>query len=369
MLANRTIVGTTCVVALVLGFARGQDQKPESPAPEAPAPVTEPVDQPPVVEVPPVALPPMERKYDKTGGFGGIGMPGGAGGLGGPGYSATWYPSQSVSGQPADFALVRQSLNVGVPVWRNGADAILLSAGVRNSLFSTDAILPDSGRPFPGNLWNVNFGLNYMHKFDNGWSSGVMTGFGSASDQPFHGIREMNVNVAAFLRIPVRNDRDSWLLSIFYSPVGNLNFPVPGVAYAWNPSETLHINIGLPFTLMWRPIEDLTINASYVPLTNINARATYKVFARLNVYGGYEFLNESYFLADRVNTTDRFMGFEQRVISGIRWDIWRNATFDLNAGFAFDRYYGEGKNQGSDLRDRVDIAPGAFLGGRLGVRF
>jgi hypothetical protein len=246
---------------------------------------------------------------------------------------------------------------------------MMLTAGVRNSLVFTDAILPDSRKPFPADLWSLNVGLNFMHQFENGWSGGLMTSFGSSSDQPFHSIHEMNGSVAGFLRVPARNDRDMWMFSVMYSPAGNLNFPIPGIAYVWNPHEDLRVSIGLPLSVMWRPVEDLTFNMSYVPLTNINARATYQVADRVHVYAGYEFLNESYFLADRIDKQDRFMGFEQRVIGGVRWGLWRYATADVNAGYAFDRYYGEGRNQGGSLTDRVDIAPGAFLGASLRLRY
>src|SRR5262249_37068685 len=112
-----------------------------------------------------------------------------------------------------------------------------------------------------------------------------------------------------------------------------------------------------------------TLDLSYFPLTNVHARATYRVAGGVHVYGGYEFLNESYFLADRADTRDRFLGFEQRLIGGVRWDLWRHATLDLSAGYAFDRFYGEGRNQGGSLHDRVDIAPGAFLGATFRVRY
>ena len=130
-------------------------------------------------------------------------------------------------------------------MWRDGGDVLMLSAGVRNSMFFTDAILPDSHRPFPNELWNVHLGTNYMHKFDNGWSGMLGINFGSASDKPFHSINEMNVGFMSFLQIPVWNDRDAWRFSLMYSPVGNLNFPIPGVAYLWNPSDTLHASIGI----------------------------------------------------------------------------------------------------------------------------
>ena len=103
-----------------------------------------------------------------------------------------------------------------------------------------------------------------------------------------------------------------------YAPAGNLNFPIPGVAYLWNPSDSLRVSLGLPFSVMWRPIDDLTINLMYVPLTNVNARATYRMLPAVQVFGGFEWLQEAYFLADRTDRTDRFLGYEKRLLGGVR---------------------------------------------------
>lgn len=290
-------------------------------------------------------------------------------GMGTPGYKATWYPSQAVSNTTGDLGLVRQNLSGAYPIWREAGDTVLLMAGVRNTLFFTDVLLPDTQRPFPKELWNISLGAMYLHKFENGWSGGISTTFGSASDKPFHSIYEMNVGFFGFLQIPVRNERDAWIFSVMYSPVGNLTFPIPGIAYSWKPSEDLHVNIGIPLSAMWRPVEDLTLTFSYIPIVNVNAHATYQLTKGLKIYTGFEWLNEAYFLADRADRKDRFLAFEKRLISGVRWDFWTHATLELNAGYAFDRYYGEGQNQISNLQDRVNIAPGAFVGANLLVRW
>jgi hypothetical protein len=85
----------------------------------------------------------LEGKNRPPMGGGGSPMVGGGGGA--PGYDVTWHPSQSLSSQPGDLGLVRQGLNVGVPLWHSaGGDMLMASVGVRNTLFSTNAILPDT---------------------------------------------------------------------------------------------------------------------------------------------------------------------------------------------------------------------------------
>jgi hypothetical protein len=349
---------TFAMVLLTAGFASGQEQPTAALSEGAPT-----------GEVPPPPRPPKDDAIlDALTGLGGRGGPGG---LGAPGYSVTWYPSRPTSPvtNGTDFGLVRQNLSAPVPLWRDGGDSVRMTVGVQNSLFFTDARLPDSGRAFPDELWNVRLGLNYAHRFDNGWALTVGGNVGSASDKPFHSIDEMNVGFMSSLRVPVWDGRDAWLFSLSYSPLGNLTFPIPGVAYQWNPSDELHVSIGLPLAVTWRPIEDLTLTASYVPLTNVNARATYRLAEQLSLYGGFVWAYEAYFLADRTDKNERFLGYEKRLIGGVSWGFWQQATLDLNAGYAFDRYYGFGQNKIGNLHDQLNVAPGAFIGANVRVRY
>jgi len=129
------------------------------------------------------------------------------------------------------------------------------------------------------------------------------------------------------------------------------------------------VSIGLPLSLFWQPTDDLTVNLSYVPLLNITARVTYRVAPHLRAFAGYEFANESYFLAGRADRQDRFFAFEQRLVSGVQWEPFDRVRFVANGGYAFGRRYGEGQAQFDSLRDRVDVRPGPFLGLHAGVRF
>jgi hypothetical protein len=328
------------------------------PAFSSPAPPT----QPTATADPPSPAETAKPKLD-SGAASGMLAPG----MGPPGYRAFWYPEQPVSGSDSHLGFVRQGLSVGAPIYKEGGDRVLLTAGVRHSLFFTDAILPDSGIPFPDQLWNVNVGILGTRQFDNGWSAGLSATFGSASDKPFHSIDEMNMGFFGFLRMPARNDRDAWIFSIMYSPVGNLNFPIPGIAYVWKPSDELNMTIGIPFFARWTPVEDLTLTFSYIPVVNLNAQAKYQLLDGWSVFGGFEWLNEAYFLADRIDRRERFLVFEKKLIAGVRWQCTPRAVVELNAGYAFDRYYGQGRNTISNLRDQLDVEPGAFVGISIGI--
>jgi predicted small lipoprotein YifL len=71
----------------------------------------------------------------------------------------------------------------------------------------------------------------------------------------------------------------------------------------------------------------------------------------------------TWYASATVSGQDADLGLIRQNLSG------RHATLDVNAGYAFDRYFGEGRNSGATLHDRVDVAPGAFLGATFRVRF
>jgi hypothetical protein len=300
--------------------------------------------------------------------LGGAGPGGGAGGP--PGYEVTWMPTRPVRDRSTELGYVRQSFNFGMPVWRgDNGNMVMTRVSVANTLFQTDAILPDTGRRFPQQLWNVNLSTNYLHRFDNGWTGMLLAGFGSASDKPFDSIDEVTATLGGFVTIPAAGGRDRWQLGAIYLYGGPVNFPLPVVSYTWNPTDRLRVNIGLPMSVNWRPNDEWELNLSYTPLLNINSRLTYTPRPGVQIYAGYEFVNESYLLADRVNQRDRFFGFEQRVVSGIRCQVRELLTIEANGGYAFGRSYGEGDNQWGTLRDRVNVRPGPFLSLRIGMRF
>jgi hypothetical protein len=229
-------------------------------------------------------------------------------------------------------------------------------------------ILPDTRQPFPDDLWSIRFGTAYRHLFDNGWIAGASVSFGSASDQPFHSIREMTAGVNAFLRVP-QGEHNAWLFSLNYSSNSELPFPVPGVAYVWQPSEQFRANIGLPFQLFYRPWEDLTLDFSYMLLTTIHARATYRVCRPVRIYGGFDWSNESYLLAGRINENDRFFYYDKRLTAGVQVILGKHACLDFSGGYVFDRFYFEGRSLSDSHQNRVDVGNGPFLAVQLQTRW
>lgn len=294
----------------------------------------------------------------------------GIGGFGGkPGYDVRGYFARQVSGQAADLSLIRQNLSVAVPLWREGSDTLLGNVRVRNLNVGTEAILPDSGQRFPENLWDIGFGLTGIRKFDNGWTAVLTGSIGSASDQPFHGLREMTLSVSGFLKVPAHREGDSWTFGLMYSPNGQLNFPIPLIRYDWNPSDQLNIGLGLPLSLRWKPTDEWRVDLSYVPLTTVNAKLTWLPSEQLSVYGGFEWDSEGYFLVERRERQDRFFYLEKRLVGGVRLGGFGPAAIEGFGGYAFDRSFGAGRSPLDYKYDEVGVASGPFLGARLSIRY
>jgi hypothetical protein len=276
-----------------------------------------------------------------------------------PMYRVTWFPTSNVSNQNTNITTVREDFSVGVPLYKGDWGLLGLTTSVHNEILDTHAVLPATGQPFPYQLWDVRFGLNYMYKFENGWSTGGTVTFGSASDRPFASLDELTASVVALLKIPV-GEHNAWLFSLMYSPTGELNFPLPGVAFYWQPSDTFNATIGVPFKIWWRPLEDLTVEASYMPLTTVKGKVSYHIWGGICLYTAYEMGNESYFLYNSPDSRDRFFYFDQRVVGGVKMEFGRQCILDLSSGYAFDRHYFEGRTS-SDTSNRVNVESGAFL--------
>jgi len=297
----------------------------------------------------------------------GTGMGDGSmGGMGGPSgrspFSAYAYfqPESNLQNQSGSFQVRGEGFSLGLPVSRGPKGIWILNTRVEHDAFETDASLPGSTQPFPEELWNINLGLMHIHPLDNGWTAGGMVSIGSASDKPFASIREMNANVLAFVKIPTR-ERDAWNLSLFYSPLGQLAFPIPGIAYAWLPSERFQMNIGLPFSLTYRPTDAISFDMSYLPLTNVNATVRWTPSELWTVYGGYQTHSQGYELAGRVDTQERLFNFDQRLSLGVRRTLGAGFAIDCSTAYLFDRSYFLNDSFFGDGAKQLQVDPGVQL--------
>ena len=276
-------------------------------------------------------------------------------------YRVFWAPDQPVRGQPTDLGLVREDFAVTAPVWQDPANELSFSARLRSEILNENATFPVSGERLPDDLWNIGFGGSYRHNFDNDWTAGAGVLIGSASDKPFHGWDEMNTGLNAFLRVP-HGDHDAWLFTLMYSPTAQIPFPIPGVAYAWAPSDQFRMNVGLPFQMTYRPTDDLTFSFSYMLLTTVHAQVAYHCWGPIRVYAGYDWENEAYLPADRPDTKDRLFSYDMRLSGGVQAALGGRWMLDFSSGYLFDRFYAFGNSSALSTQDRIDAGAGPFLG-------
>lgn len=269
---------------------------------------------------------------------------------------------EQVKDQNADFALFEESFSGSGLIWKDDVEDVRLSADVRHDGIRTTAILPDTGTPFPDELWSVSVGATYRYLFESGLVLGGSLSIGSASDEPFHSTREIVESVVGFAKLP-SGERNAWLFGLAYS--NNREYansvPIPIVEYFFNSSWDFHAVVGFPLEYLdWHATEDLSFQLNYTLIHNIHALATYRVADPLRVYVGFDWTTEEYLLVDRPDPNDRFFYDEKRAKGGIRLEFGEGWSFDLSAGYAFGRKYGESDQGLRSAFDRVFVGSGAY---------
>lgn len=286
-------------------------------------------------------------------------------------YRITTFPDQPVARQSAELGWLQQDFSLSVPLRQSPTDEWYASLRVRNQEFATGAVLPDTGERFPDELWDIRIGTGYRHRLDSGWISAFDVTVGSPSDRPFASADEVAVNATALLRVPAR-DRDAWIFFLNYGSNREFlpNVPLPGFGYSYQPSDqfTAVVTTGLA-SVEYRPVETLTLSASYIAIRTMDVRLTYQVFRPVRLWAGFDWTNDRYLRADRADPDDRLFYYEKRIRVGAIIGLARQLFVDATVGYSFDRFYFEGEGYGDRNRNRIDVGDGPFAALRLGARF
>jgi hypothetical protein len=286
-------------------------------------------------------------------------------------YRFTYYPDQKVEDQEAHFGMSEHQLSLFVPLFQDTANEWGLSARASFQDIDTRARFPDTGGRFPSELWDLSATLSYRHKFENGWVGGVALTGGSASNEPFASWDEVYYRGLLMLLVP-QGERNSWIFTLIYASdqeIFGQTWPVPGIAYAWVPSDQFRAVIGFPFTMIqYKPLESVTLDAEYYPFWTVRARATWQVFQPLRAYVGYQWDADNWYRAGRGDPADKIFYREMRLYAGARFDL-RNVGFEVTGGWAFNRFYFEGESYSDRRENRIDVGDGPFIVGKVSVRF
>jgi hypothetical protein len=286
-------------------------------------------------------------------------------------YRYTLYPEQPVEDQNTNFTMTEQRVSLFTPLYQDSNDEWAFAAQVLYQDIETRARFPEAGGVLPSELWDIRVGFSYRHKFENSWTGGVALSVGSASDEPFAAWDDMYIRFVSLLRVP-SGERNSWIFTLIYATdeqIFGQTLPIPGIAYAWQPSDKFMALIGFPFSMIrYKPIETLSIDAEYYPFWTVRSRITWEIFRPLRAYAGYQWDSDHFYRADRDDKDDKIFYREMRLYGGIRFDL-RHIGFEVSGGWAFNRFYFEGEGYQDRNDNRIDVGDGPFVVGRLHLRF
>jgi hypothetical protein len=282
-------------------------------------------------------------------------------------YQGEYSPDQKVEGQSSDLGYSSHGLNWSTPIWQNSRHEV----GFHGRLFAmdvrTEAILPDSGRDFPGNLYDIRFGGTYRYKMDRGWIVGGELTIGSPGDKPFNSYDDTSVNATATL-MTVQQKKHYWLFLINYSNTRDFlaDIPIPGAAYAYKPNRNLQLLLGLPLaSVFWKPTPKTTLRGLYVFPRTIISYAGYSLLKWMEVYTGFDWKYQRYFLHQRSDSKDRLFFYQKEIKLGLKFRLPKGFMVDLSGGYAFDRLWFEGNDWDDRDQDRVNVEDGPLF--RLSV--
>ena len=179
----------------------------------------------------------------------------------------------------------------------------------------------------------------------------------------------MDINATAVLRVPARN-RDAWIFFLNYG--SNREFlphiPIPGFGYSYQPSDQLSAVVTTGFlSLQYRPVETLTLTASYVAVRTVDVRLTYQVFRPIRLWVGFDWTNERYLRAGRANPDDRLFYYEKRIRAGAIIGLARQLFVDVDGRLQLRPVLLRGRELQRHDQNRIDVGDGPFAsvpGGR-----
>ena len=284
---------------------------------------------------------------------------------------AMYYGDASADKRRDDLSMARYSLNA-TALFPNGTEAEtsewIFSADISVLDTSGELRLPRSRTRVPGELYDYSIGGAYRTFLDNGWLVGGQLRVGQATDDPFESFDEAYLNGLLFARIP-QGQYTAWLL--FLSADNRREWPVlPGVAFQFPISKTKWFVIGVPVSAAGGKIGDrIEYSVMYIMMTRASAKVSYDATETVRIFAAYDWNKESYLLADRRDSDDRFVYSEQRVSGGVEWDITESFFLKAEGGYAFDRSFAEGEDDDDEDDTRLDIDSGWFAGLSATVRF
>jgi hypothetical protein len=269
----------------------------------------------------------------------------------------------------ADVSLIRLGLDVSATLAKTESSKLELSVRGHQLALDNDAMLPLSASPVPDELTGTDLALGWSTKLVSGRSVSLRLGAGSSSDEPFEESDVSKYSLMFFTMDDAADGRAWMFFLIGGSYMAELNYiPIPGFAYL-KTSESYSVIAGIPFVMgSWRG-EKWSLTGSYFPVTNLNLSAAYRIFGPFRLKFGLSRKHANYLLYDLPEDEEQFAFYETRAYMAFTGFLARSLSFELQAGYAFNRaaYQGEGfyvegyENEG----DALDMGDAAYISFKL----
>jgi len=263
-----------------------------------------------------------------------------------------------IAPQKSPTEIDQHRLTLQVPIYRDDAEVISLSAGASSLHFGEAQALSGSNILVPQDLWKIEFGGGYMKKLEDDKMVGGRLSLGSASDHPFASFNVTTIGASAFYSWKT-SEASRWILSVLFSnnnPI--LNYvPIPGVIYMYQTPKFTGM-FGFPFSsILWSFAENWTYSFSFFGPT-INSEVAYGNPREVQVFTGFNWLQQSYLREARPDPKERLYFDEKHASLGVRFPLVKGVRSDLQGGYAFDRslYEGQGFRKKDDGEKNLDAS-------------
>lgn len=282
--------------------------------------------------------------------------------------SSALYGSQDDRTTGNEFDLFEQDLALRYGAILNDTRELYLTFDAYYADTDNNTFFDGTLAPVPDDLYDFGFGAMYRQTVHEDWRVGGMLRIGSASDKPFHSLREMYARGVGFLQIP-HLEYTSFVFMLGVQ--SDLDIPVfPGFGYQFPVSRRAMAIVGLPITGAGGQITDrLGFNVVYWPVRNLSANLTYQATDQVRPYLGFRWRGRYFSRAGRTDHGDRIVLEDKRVYVGSVFQLSERWSLDVQGGFLFDREFGEGGDVDARGENNVRIEDTPYGELSLGFTF
>ncbi|MFA5138847.1 MAG: hypothetical protein WC728_06385 [Elusimicrobiota bacterium] len=236
---------------------------------------------------------------------------------------------------------------------------------------SASPLVAETGLRVPAKLWNLQASGAFARRLGERKRWGANMGVGSASDEPFHTMRETEFRATVFGELPAWG-RDSWRLLLSYSNNRSFlnNVPFPGAGYVFRDRvRGLQATVGFPFlAASYRPNEDWRVRAFMFGPNRVSVDAARRLVSGVWTYARYERDPDQWLRSGREHRYDRLTFESQKARLGLRVSFRSGFSWDLSGGREFERRFFESRDANHSHVARADLGDAWVSSVRLSWR-